>query len=76
MKKYRPQILSVLAMGLGGTLTVGVLYMLSGHFLDLFPLWPGGLLAFLLPWWTGVTIGVVCFGPFKIYASRRAEKRE
>ena len=35
-----------------------------------------GLLAFLLPWWTGVTIGVVCFGPFKIYASKRAEKRE
>ena len=50
MKKYRPQVFSILAMGLGGTLTVGVLYMLSGHFPDLFPLWPGGLLAFLLPW--------------------------
>ena len=76
IEKYRPQVLSILAMGLGGSVAVGILYVLSVNFPDLIPHWPGGMLVFLLPWWIGGTIGVVCFGPFKVYAAKGTESRE
>jgi len=63
-------------MGLGGSVTVGILYVLNVNFPDLIPHWPGGMLVFLLPWWIGGTIGVVCFGPFKVYAAKRSKRVE
>ncbi len=70
MKRYRPQILSILHFGIGGTVSVGILYMLSLYAPDLFSEIPKGIgwwLGFLLSWWIGGVVGIVCFGPFTVF---------
>ena len=72
MKRYRPQILSILSFGMGGTVSVGILYMLSLYAPDLFSEIHKGIGGGWSSFFPGGQVGrlVSCFAALSRYSAR------
>ena len=81
-KKYRPQILSILAFGMGGTVGAGILYLFSLYGPDVYgsrKMLEDFPIGTVLIWWIVSALGVMRFGPFTSISAkrpRRTVKRE
>ena len=79
-RKYRPQILSILTFGMGGTIGTGILYMFSLYGPDVCG--SRGLFESLSPaeytliWWIVSALAVMRFGPFTAYLPKDREASE
>ena len=70
LRRYRPQILSILTFGMGGTIGYGIVYLFDFHRPDGY----SGAVVSILIWWIVTAIGVMRFGPFKGYVQKGGEK--
>ena len=80
LKKYRPQIISILVLGMSSTIGIGIAYTFSLYGPDVYGsrqmFKSFGPIESALVFWIGSALGVMRFGPFKAYVQKGLEDKE
>ncbi len=81
LKKYRPQIISILVLGMSSTIVIGIAYIFSLYGPDVYGSREMfnksfGPIESALVAWIGSALGVMRFGPFKVYVPKGREDKE
>ena len=80
LKKYRPQIISILVLGMSSTIGIGIAYIFSLYGPDVYGsremFKSFGPIESALVSWIGSALGVMRFGPFKAYVQKGLEDKE
>ena len=80
LKKYRPQIISILVLGMSSTIGIGIAYTFSLYGPDVYGsrqmFKSFGPIESALVFWIGSTLGVMRFGPFQAYVPKGREDEE
>ena len=80
LKRYRPQIISILVLGMSSTIGIGIAYTFSLYGPDvygsrqMFKIF--GPIESALVFWIGSALGVMRFGPLKAYVPKGLEDEE
>lgn len=69
MEDYRSKFLFVLLFGIGGTVSIGILHLISHHLPEILDKGrqSDGWLDILIAWWAGGAVGVATLGPFNSF---------
>ncbi len=80
LKKYRPQIISILVLGMSSTIGIGIAYTFSLYGPDVYGsremFKSFGPVESALVFWIGSALGVMRFGPLRAYVPKGREDKE